>query len=82
MIKLPCVENKCILYPLCKRKHSIKCTILSEVLRRYIVRNFKYDLRRIKDDEILMLSPESLYLWDCIEKIFPKLYEIDIVFHD
>lgn len=33
-MKLPCIENKCLLYPVCKSKVIVKCTLL----HKYVVK--------------------------------------------
>jgi len=60
-MKLPCIEDKCILLPVCKSKFEIECR---EIAKYY------------------GLATDGSYnnadrAWDEIEKVLPKLIEIN-----
>jgi len=39
MLKLPCIKNKCLVYPACKSKTRIQCTPLSNYLKTVLKEN-------------------------------------------
>lgn len=47
MKKLPCIENKCILYPACRSKESIGCKELSQYYKLYMAIHMSYRSREI-----------------------------------
>jgi hypothetical protein len=41
MNKIPCIKNKCILYPICMNKSFIECTILLKWMWRHDITDEK-----------------------------------------
>jgi hypothetical protein len=60
-MKLPCIEDKCILLPICKSKFEIECM---EITKYYA---FETDGSYNNADRA----------WDEIEKVLPKLIKIN-----
>ena len=62
MDKLPCIEDHCLKYPVCKQKEEIYCTLLFTFFRMLLKENHVYNL---SDDEM-----------ETFRKLFPKLENI------
>jgi hypothetical protein len=63
-MKIPCVENKCILYPVCKHKSYIECKDLGsyfdfEMAKRKLINgNKRHTMWKYMEVWILKINPE------------------------
>jgi len=70
--KIPCIKNKCILFPVCRNKYIIKCSILEEYFIS-LERCFR-NKAPVHNDEY---NPVEL-AWSIVKNVLPKLIELRI----
>ena len=68
MIELPCIENKCILYPVCRHKKVIYCTSLHKLVT--------YINKRAQKPNILYSTKPLTREQQRFKDIFPNLYRV------
>ena len=70
MIKDPCKSAKCISYPICLNKETIKCDILLNHISEYLIKSQPdYNI----NEPYKMTVDQARYIHEHIIKIFPNL---------
>jgi hypothetical protein len=73
MIKDPCKQGKCILYPICLNKDIIECNVLIKSVSNHLMTFIRKDIQALNSKQYTMTIEQAQYIHNHITKIFPNL---------